>query len=113
MPLKRTAVFLSSPIPRVNQRAEGARMWVSDRLRRKTWGASIRSRPSRDSKKKSFLANRPPPSDEHALLALLERWRGEAVRSGYAITRIVVAYEAGRDGFWLARWLRGRASRRM
>jgi hypothetical protein len=22
---------------------------------------------------------------EHALLALLERWRGEAVRSGYAI----------------------------
>ena len=45
-------------------------------------------------------------TDEHALLALLERWRGEAVRSGYAITRIVVAYEAGRDGFWLARWLR-------
>ncbi|MGA8156858.1 MAG: hypothetical protein WB822_11765 [Rhodoplanes sp.] len=45
-------------------------------------------------------------TDEHALLALLERWRGEAVRSGYAIRRIVVAYEAGRDGFWLARWLR-------
>ena len=45
-------------------------------------------------------------TDEHSLLALLERWRGEAVRSGYAITRIVVAYEAGRDGFWLARWLR-------
>jgi transposase len=45
-------------------------------------------------------------TDEYALLALLERWRGEAVRSGYAITRIVVAYEAGRDGFWLARWLR-------
>ena len=43
-------------------------------------------------------------TDEHSLLALLERWRGEAVRSGYAITRIVVAYEAGRDGFWLARW---------
>jgi len=45
-------------------------------------------------------------TDEHALLALLERWRGEAMRSGNAITRIVVAYEAGRDGFWLARWLR-------
>ena len=43
-------------------------------------------------------------TDEHSLLALLERWCGEAVRSGYAITRIVVAYEAGRDGFWLARW---------
>ena len=25
-------------------------------------------------------------TDEHALLGLLERWRGEAVRSGYAIT---------------------------
>jgi transposase len=44
-------------------------------------------------------------TDEHALLALLERWRGEAERSGRAITRIAVAYEAGRDGFWLARWL--------
>ena len=25
---------------------------------------------------------------------------------GCTITRIAVAYEAGRDGFWLARWLR-------
>ena len=43
--------------------------------------------------------------DEHALLALLQRWRGEAERSGRTITSIAVAYEAGRDGFWLARWL--------
>jgi len=28
------------------------------------------------------------------------------VRSGCTIERVVVAYEAGRDGFWLARWLR-------
>ena len=27
------------------------------------------------------------------------------------ITRIAVAYEAGRDGFWLARWLRARGRR--
>ena len=26
-------------------------------------------------------------TDEHALLALLERWRGEAVRPGYAIVQ--------------------------
>ena len=32
--------------------------------------------------------------------------RGE--RSGRTIARIVVAFEAGRDGFWLARWLTGR-----
>lgn len=42
------------------------------------------------------------------LLALLERWRGEAERGGGKIGRIVVAYEAGRDGFWLARWLLAR-----
>jgi transposase len=44
--------------------------------------------------------------DEKELLRLLQRWRDEAVRTGCTITRIVVAYEAGRDGFWLARWLR-------
>jgi transposase len=43
-----------------------------------------------------------------ALLELLHRWRLEAERSGRKITRIAVAYEAGRDGFWLARWLMAR-----
>jgi len=43
--------------------------------------------------------------DEKELLRLLHRWRDEAVKSGRTITRIAVAYEAGRDGFWLARWL--------
>jgi transposase len=46
--------------------------------------------------------------DEEALLRLLQRWRDEATKAGHTITRIVLAYEAGRDGFWLARWLRGR-----
>jgi transposase len=44
-------------------------------------------------------------ADERALLGLLERWRDEAARGGRAISRIAVAFEAGRDGFWLARWL--------
>src|SRR5215472_16379859 len=44
--------------------------------------------------------------DEGALLRLLHRWRGEAEKSGRNLERIAVAYEAGRDGFWLARWLR-------
>ncbi len=43
--------------------------------------------------------------DATALLRLIERWRGEAVRAGRSIKRIALAYEAGRDGFWLARWL--------
>ena len=46
--------------------------------------------------------------DRDALLQLLHRWRNEAVRAGRTIKRIAVAYEAGRDGFWLARWLRAR-----
>jgi transposase len=45
---------------------------------------------------------------EEALLKLLHRWRREAGQAGRNIKRIVVAYEAGRDGFWLARWLRAR-----
>ena len=47
-------------------------------------------------------------ADAAALLALLHRWRDEAAAAGYTIARICVAYEAGRDGFWLARWLRAR-----
>ena len=44
--------------------------------------------------------------NEGELLRLLMRWRAEATKMGCTITRIAVAYEAGRDGFWLARWLR-------
>ncbi len=47
-------------------------------------------------------------ADENALLALLHRWRGEAIKADSKIERMVVAFEAGRDGFWLARWLRAR-----
>src|SRR3981081_4472694 len=43
-----------------------------------------------------------------AVLKLLNRWREEAERAGRKIERIAVAFEAGRDGFWLARWLRAR-----
>jgi len=46
--------------------------------------------------------------DENALLKLLHRWREEAEKAGRKIERIAVAFEAGRDGFWLARWLRAR-----
>src|SRR5207302_7857654 len=46
--------------------------------------------------------------DESALLKLLHRWREEAEKAGHRIKRISVAFEAGRDGFWLARWFRAR-----
>ena len=47
-------------------------------------------------------------AQEEMLLKLLHRWRCEAGKTGRNIKRIVVAFEAGRDGFWLARWLRAR-----
>ena len=46
--------------------------------------------------------------DEAELLSQLHRWRDEAEkRADCRVSRICVAYEAGRDGFWLARCLRG------
>jgi transposase len=48
------------------------------------------------------------PVDPHRLLAQIERWRAEAVKAGHPVKRTVVALEAGRDGFWLAWWLRDR-----
>src|SRR4030081_1967093 len=47
------------------------------------------------------------PSPER-LLGLLHGWQDEAVRAGKKIMRIALAFEAGRDGFWLARWLSAR-----
>ena len=46
------------------------------------------------------------PPDKDRLLHQLHRWRDEAVKAGKKIERIAVAMEAGRSGFWLARWLR-------
>jgi transposase len=45
------------------------------------------------------------PVDENRLLQQLERWREEVRKIGATVRRVVVAFEAGRDGFWLARWL--------
>jgi transposase len=47
--------------------------------------------------------------DPQVLLQLIERWRDEATKAGRTIMRIAMAFEAGRDGFWLARWLRLRS----
>ena len=48
-----------------------------------------------------------PPSVE-ALLDWLGTARARAGAAGRAISRVVLAYEAGRDGFWLARYLAAR-----
>ncbi len=47
-------------------------------------------------------------ADQDLLLQILRRWKDDAEKAGRTIKRITVAFEAGRDGFWLARWLRAR-----
>src|SRR3979411_36206 len=47
------------------------------------------------------------PSAER-LLGLLLGGGAEAVGAGKKIPRMALAFEAGRDGFWLARWLSAR-----
>lgn len=47
-------------------------------------------------------------ADKYALARQLEDWRAMAEAAGYPIKRICVAMEAGRDGFWLPRWLQAR-----
>jgi len=46
-----------------------------------------------------------PVGDIAGVKAVLDGWVGESTRSGQRIVRIVVGFEAGRDGFWIAREL--------
>src|SRR5271163_3546681 len=49
------------------------------------------------------------PPDPEQLFKLIDRWREESRRAGRVVRRVCVAFEAGRDGFWLARLLRQHA----
>ena len=53
------------------------------------------------------LAMKKMSVDETGLLSQLHRWRDEVEkRPDCRVSRFCVAYETGRDGFWLARCLR-------
>ncbi len=39
------------------------------------------------------------------LMALIEKLKARATTSGKAVARVILTFEAGRDGFWLARFL--------
>ena len=41
-------------------------------------------------------------------LRAVEQWKSEASKAGHEVRRVVVGYEAGLDGFWIARALRER-----
>jgi transposase len=55
------------------------------------------------------LARRPrrrlPACDLAELLRSIERWKVEAAKASRLVQRVVLTYEAGRDGFWIARYL--------
>jgi len=67
------------------------------------------------SEKKWVLAVQSPETDRHTrhtlgasgeeLTALLDRLKIRCGAAGHPITRVIITHEAGRDGFWLARFL--------
>jgi hypothetical protein len=101
-----------------------ARTWHHGRCSTATDGAHprrnifvlTRADPSPPSSKRSGWLRRSLPASNAILRkldaqeemppSLLHRWRCDAGHAWRNIKRIVVAFEAGRDGFRLARWLR-------
>ena len=57
------------------------------------------------------LAKRPllkvMPGSVSSVVSVIGKWKAEAAKAGATITRVVLTYEAGRDGFWIARHLIG------
>lgn len=45
------------------------------------------------------------PRDLAGLLRTIGLWKAEAAGAGRVVRRVVLTYEAGRDGFWIARYL--------
>ena len=70
------------------------------------------------SSKKWVFAVQPPGSKKHtrqvvepggsALVEMIERLKARSLAAGRPILRMILTYEAGRDGFWLARFLQRR-----
>jgi transposase len=48
------------------------------------------------------------PRDMTGLLKAIDRWKSEAAGAGRAVRQVALIYEAGRDGFWIARYLLAR-----
>src|SRR5207249_595723 len=48
------------------------------------------------------------PRDMTGLLKAIDRWTAAAAAAGRAVGRVALTYEAGRDGFWIARDLLAR-----
>ena len=80
--------------------ADVATVYVAIELSMKDWLAALQS-PRQERASRHKLA----PSDARGLWAAIERERAALLRSGHSEVRVVTCYEAGRDGFWLHRFL--------
>jgi len=50
-------------------------------------------------------AKRTIEPDKLALQSAIDGYRTRAAAAGYSVDRVIITYEAGWSGFWLARWL--------
>lgn len=74
-------------------------------LSRKSWLAAVQSTRQERASRHKLAAG-----DAAGLWQVLERERAALQRSGCDAPRIVTCYEAGRDGFWLQRYLAGQGA---
>jgi len=79
-----------------------ATIYVAIELSRKSWLALVQS-PRRERASQHKLA----AADKAGLWSAIVREREALLGSGYPRVRVVSCYEAGRDGFWLHRFLEG------
>ncbi|MGH9787626.1 MAG: IS110 family transposase [Candidatus Acidiferrales bacterium] len=77
-----------------------ATVFVAIELSGKSWLAALQS-PRQERPSRHQLA----PADARGLWAVVERERAALLGGGYREVRVVTCYEAGRDGFWLHRFL--------
>ncbi len=77
-----------------------ATVYVAIELSMKSWLAALQS-PRQERASRHKLA----PADAVGLWAVIERERAALLRCGHTEVRVVTCYEAGRDGFWLHRFL--------
>jgi transposase len=80
--------------------ADVATVFVAIELSGKDWLTAVQS-PRQERPGRHKLA----AADARGLWAVIERERAALQRDGWAEVRVVTCYEAGRDGFWLHRFL--------
>ena len=79
---------------------DSATVYVAIELSGKEWLSALQS-PRQEGASRHKLR----PADALGLWAVVERERAALLRGGYCAVRVVSCYEAGRDGFWLHRFL--------